>query len=34
MNAKLAEDIGDETDSNMVKDVTPQLREMYGIRKR
>ena len=32
MNAKMAEDAGDDTDSNMVKDVTPQLREMYGIK--
>ena len=32
MNAKMAEDAGDDTDSNMVKDVTPQLREMYGLK--
>ena len=34
MNAKLADESGDDTDSTMVKDVTPQLREMYGLKQR
>ena len=34
MNAKLADEGGDDTDSTMVKDVTPQLREMYGLKQR
>ena len=34
MNAKLKEDAeGNDVDSNMVKDITPQLREMYGLKK-
>ena len=32
MNAKLQEDAADQTDSNMVKDITPQLRDMYGLK--